>query len=128
METMEEELQVTVSDFGTEEIIGNGVYPHAISMFYLSNLEDFLRALYLNKDEDSVDVEKITFMSASSVPYVSDKPLEVVSISCYACNTPCLNGTPIAAGSTIAKDIIYALSVTMTDTNAVIVLKTRGIS
>lgn len=122
------DIQVYVWDFGTEEIIGNGIAPRAISTEYMTNYTDFIRNLYLNQSDDTVSVEKIVFEGASSTIYATDKNLVVKEVVCYSCNTPLLDGATLSEGITITKDTIHAISVTMTDNNSLIIIKTQSIS
>lgn len=122
----EGDMQLYVWDFGTEEIIGNGIAPRTISTEYMVNYTDFVRNLYMNQAEE-YDVEKIIFEGASSTIYACDKNLQVKEIICFACNTPLLDGAPLAQGSTITRTTIHNLSVTMTDTNAILLIKTQKI-
>lgn len=122
------DIQVYVWDFGTEEIIGNGVNPRAISTEYMTNYTDFIRNMYLNQSDDNVSVEKIIYEGASSTIYATDKNLLVKEIICFACNTPLLDGASLVEGSTITKDTVHSISVTMTDTNSIVILKTQSIS
>lgn len=122
----EGDMQLYVWDFGTEEIIGNGIAPRAVSTEYMVNYTDFIRNLYMNQAEE-YDVEKIIFEGATSTIYACDKNLQIKEIICYACNTPLLDGAPLAVGSIITRTTIHNLSVTMTDTNAILLIKTQNI-